>query len=389
MGPVKADQSAEMAVLGSVAMLGEKCLPLLHQQGLRSEHFYFYQPIWEKVLAAAAVGPVDHVIVPELEIHAGMVPTLTNLDGYARQVINKARWRQVEHASYILKEASEDEDETALAEAERMLTRPADSNRVYTRSRLQDVMRDRLKAKKVAGWKLPLLNARVRPGTVWLWGGHTSHGKSVWLDQCAREFHEQGARIWTWLNEMTAEERVCRHVAADTGIALERIEENDLTPDEQEDVIAAMARMPFEIVECPGWSVEEIARDIRMRKLDVAMIDIIHKIPYETERDLGRISRALGDAAKLAGCVIMATVHLNRGRIQEAVRPVPTLSDIKGASSFEQDADVIGFVWREDDSTTGRPGENGLITISKFRQGKPGGREVWLQGNVATFHGRL
>jgi replicative DNA helicase len=117
----------------------------------------------------------------------------------------------------------------------------------------------------------------------------------------------------------------------------------------------------------------------------VAIIDILHRIPYRDERDLARISQLLGDTAKLARCVVLATVHLNRGRIVGAARPQPTLADIKGASAFEQDADVVGMVWRQDDEVSGRPQNHGLIYTLKQRMDVPGGVPVIFDGSRATF----
>jgi replicative DNA helicase len=380
------DREAEQAILGTVAMVGEKILPLLHQAGLRADHFYAYENVWSDVLAAADQGvPVDTVTVPALAPYAGSVPAIGNVEAYARRVIEKARWRNLQTAGYLLQEAALDEDDRRVAEAERLLIAPQESNRVFTRERLQGLMMDRLDGQALPGWEMPFFRQRLMPGTVWLWGGWTSHGKTVWVDQIARSLHEQGARVWAWLNEMSAEERLCRHASATTGIDLERVQENRLTDAEKARVVTAMKTIPFEIVECPGWSGEEIARDLRVRHADVSIIDILHRVPYENERDLSRISRVLGDAAKLANTVILATVHLNRGRIIAPARPQPTLADIKGASAFEQDADGVGMVWRQDDDVTGRPTNIGQIYSLKVRQGKPSGVSVVFDGERARF----
>lgn len=388
MAGLIADLNAELAVLGAVAMIGPPIIPGFLDTGLKEEHFYksVHGNVWMECLAAFDRGdPIDTITIPTLSNYAGPVPDIANATTYARRVVDKALWRQRQRAGFILSQAAEDEDEAGVAEAERLLISPRDSKNSFTRVQLGDVMLDRLDRTTSGGWEIPFLDARMYPGTVWLWGGWTSHGKTVWVDQIARSLREQGAAVWAWLNEMTAEERIVRHVSSRTGFDLERVQDNDLTDVEKASIVPHLKSIPFGVTECPGWTAEAICRDIRVRRPDVAIIDILHRVPYENERDLARISRLLGDTAKLAGCAIMATVHLNRGRIQTPDRPQPTLSDIKGASAFEQDADVVGMVWRKDDPASGRPTDDGMIYFLKARQFKPHGTEVFFRGGRAEF----
>lgn len=380
------DVAAERAVLDSVGFLGGNALILLHQIGLREDHFYYCAPAFRAALDVHDRGePVDYITVPALAEFAGLGHA-TQLEAHAKRVMHVARWRNVHRAGLVLMEAVGTEDEEGLAYADSLLQRSEHGDNVWTRDRLGDLMLERLERKATPGWEMPLgIRKRLQRGNVWLVGAWTSHGKTVFVDQIARCVNDQGAKVWAYINEMTAEERICRHAASVTGIDLQRIEENDLAAQEKTDVALAMRSVPFAIVECPGWSAEEIARDFRARKADVVVIDILHEIPYDTERDLGRIMRTLTAAAKLAGVAVVATVHLNRNRIQSAARPVPTMGDIKGASAFEQGADVVVMVWREDDDVTGKPKDNGLITLLKIRQGKPEGVPVLLRGSIATF----
>lgn len=384
---------AEEAVLGAV-MLADTCLPLIFQVGLRPEHFSHgpYADLFAQMCRLHDEGTtIDPVTLPAGEKFSGSVPLLGNIEQYAKEIIEASRWHDILMAAYRLREAAETGDEQAVMEAEQLLIRPDQTSRVYSRDRLQDLMVERLEREKAGGWKIPFFSKRLAIGNLWLFGGWTSHGKSVWLDQIARYLFDQGAIVVAYLNEMTAEERICRHAASQTGISLERIEVNDLTALEKAEVARSMRNVPFQIVECAGWTAEEIARDLRVRKADVTLIDILHEIPYETERDLGRIMRTFTTAAKMAGTAIIATVHLNRGRMQVAAPPPPVMSDIKGASAFEQGADVMGMVYVECDEITGRPkvdpdGKSpGLISLLKVRQGKTGGVSVLRNGPLAQF----
>lgn len=383
-----ADHAAEEAVLGGILLTG-RIPPSVHDTGLRAAHFHLtkHQGVYDRMLQLDTAGQnIDTLTVKHCDWLAGAVPNLGSLPNYARTIVDKARLRDYIKAAHKLQEIAESGDETRLSEVDALLSQSrAEDSSVYDRRRLAEVMLERLKAAEIPGWRLPFFDRKVRPRTVWLWGGWTSHGKTVWTDQCAEEFHGQGAKVWMWLNEMTAEERVIRFASAKTGIDVERVEENTLTDAERDAIVTAMDAIPFEIVECNGWYVEEICRDIRLRKPDVAVIDILHRIPYRDERDLAHISQVLGDTAKLAGCVVWATVHLNEKMVTGAARPQPTLGTIKGASALKQDADVVGMVFRDDDPVTGRPTDKAQIYSLKTRMMKAFGKAMWFDGGHARF----
>lgn len=380
---------AEAAVLGTVA-LAPDTLPKFMDLGLRAGHFVWPTAghAFRDCLVAYDQGkPVDEITVPALIGFTGGVPNLANWREYGRMVMDEARWREIRAAGEKFMKASDQHDELLLEEAERMLQIDYEGAGAFTKERLAELMYDRMeKGPDTTGYLYPLFEKlRLRRRTVHLWGGHTSHGKTLWVDQCAREFAPQGARIVLYLNEMTAEERMCRWATTVTGIPFERIEDNDLTDVEKAEVVRAFKLIPFEIVECHGWREEAICRDIRIRKPDVAIVDILHEIPYREERDLADIMRSFTTTAKVADVAILATVHLNRGRQEGAARPRPVMGDIKGASAFEQGADLVGMVWREDNKITGRPTLEGMIFTLKYRQGKLSTVDVRLEAQRAEF----
>jgi len=151
-------------------------------------------------------------------------------------------------------------------------------------------------------------------------------------------------------------------------------------------VLDASEQIPWGMTDAAGWSAEEIARHIRFHDWDLVGVDILHLIDHTEEKDLNRISRHLNQVAKIANCALVATVHLNRGRSLQTVRPRPVVTDIKGSSSFEQQADMVLFVHREQDHN-GEPTDDGHgeIFIAKGRNTRLGGVEVWLNPNTMQF----
>jgi replicative DNA helicase len=125
---------------------------------------------------------------------------------------------------------------------------------------------------------------------------------------------------------------------------------------------------------------------MRYHDFDFVGVDILHLIDHTEEKDLNRISRVLNQASKIAQVALVATVHLNRGRSLQAVRPRPVVTDIKGSSSFEQQADMVMFVHREQD-VHGEPTDDGKaeLFIAKGRNTRLGGVDVWLNPNTMRF----
>lgn len=393
---------AEVAVVGALLM-GGGMVPAVIDTGLLAEHFYSEADgdAYRAILALHDEGKgVDPLLLGQaLGISTGMVEgryfpvvSLGNAARYATTIVDLARWRQRLAAGREIQRAAETQDEQLFAVAEASLLAPSRRESVFDKQRLRALLLDRIEGQPVERFPLPfsalsrLLAGGLRRGGVTLIGGWTSHGKTVFLDQVSTYVAEHSAaRVWAWINEMSPEERGTRMLAQMADLPLERIEASELNEKEKARAIYALDHLPFEIVACPGWSVEAITRDIRVRTPDLACVDILHKIPHRETADLAHISRALGDCAKIADCHILVTVHLNRGRIVTAARPQPTLADLKGASALEQDADNVIFVWREDDAETGLPTNVGQIYVAKARQGRPGGIAVTFDGTHARF----
>jgi replicative DNA helicase len=394
------DLDAEGAVIGACLMAGS-IPPSVVDTGLHPAHFYSSTNAnaWQKILALYDQGePVDDVTLgSRLGLSPGEVSgrylPVVNISGaasHAELVKDVSRWRDRLHAAYRIQEAVQNQDEDLFAAAESSLIRVEDGDHVYGPERLGSILHDRLEAGEVETFPLPfarlneLLSGGLRRGQVTLVGGWTSHGKSVFVDQVAAGVARFGT-VWAWINEMAPEERGGRMLSAMSGVSLDRIERAVLSPAELSRVVPALNALPFGVVAVPGWSVEAICRDIRVRRPDLAVLDIIHEIPHRDHSDLGHIMRVLAATAKLGNVHILATVHLNRGRLQAAARPQPTLADLKGASSLEQAADNVLFVWREDDEDTGLPGTDGQVYVAKARQGRTGGVSVTFDGDHSRF----
>ncbi|WP_318614370.1 replicative DNA helicase [Sporosarcina sp. YIM B06819] len=101
---------------------------------------------------------------------------------------------------------------------------------------------------------------------------------------------------------------------------------------------------------------------------------------------IGQISNELKQLAKEFNCPVVCLSQLNRGvEIRDNKRPV--MSDLRDSGNIEQDADVIGFLYRDDyyNIDTDRPGLL-EIHIAKHRNGPTGTTTIGYVKETGILH---
>lgn len=413
---------AEESVLGAV-MLSDRCLgPLVSEEGLRPEHFYrpSHQVIFAAMVAIADNGNgVDRLTViehlrscgtldgiggeAEVDGLTGGVPAVGNVRQYGRAVIESAAWRRRLTASYEIQSAVESRDEPAYQTAEQRLTLPPEHGvqRSFDRVELGTAVLALLEGGEIETfpWPFHQFNEMTRGGMrrrqVTFISGPTRHGKSVMLDMTLQSAAVNPAtRVGLFVNEMSAEERALRVVARTAPLSYTKLELvsaglADLESPEMDAVMGALNRLPFDVVECAGWSAADICREARRRRLDVVGFDIIQRLPHINQSRVAELedaSNMFDRLAKEGGCHVLICGHINRARAgQTATVPFPTLGDIRDCAAFAHDADNVLFVWREQDEETGDPLDHGQIRFAKLRNGQPGGIRTDFVGDFQEF----
>ena len=107
---------------------------------------------------------------------------------------------------------------------------------------------------------------------------------------------------------------------------------------------------------------------------------------YNRTETIGQISNDLKQMAKEFDCPVVCLSQLNRGvEIRDDKRPV--MSDLRDSGNIEQDADVIGFLYRDDyyNKETDRPGLL-EINIAKHRNGPTGTTTVGYVKETGILH---
>lgn len=322
--------------------------------------------------------------------HANPVP-------FAEKVIRRSEWRRLSVASSTLADAVKQGDEVKLAEAREQLT----SNAFHRRSMLTPTdLKARLEQimEGAAEKEFPFPFRRLNDLTAGGLGrkehhaiaGHSSHGKSVWCDQLLRYWGGQ-FRVHLYTNEMNEDSRLIRQVNTDQSVTFADILKGNLS-DSQKASLRKRAglNLVFGITDATGWTAREISNDIRLNRWDVAAVDMLHNVAPEAsdstqEQTLTNASRILTETARQANCLVVSVSHLNEARNMGAVKPRPTLGDIRGSGMIKNSADSVAFVWREQESSRGLPEPEGEITLAKVRNGLPGWIDVRLDARSLEF----
>jgi replicative DNA helicase len=319
-----------------------------------------------------------------------------NVRAHAVIVADLARWRGRQEAGFKILEGVKNRDVGLVGEAEGLLTRQvAHQDSEFNRTALMAVARGLAVDGGGESFRYPFeeLNrftaGGMRRGEFLLIAGHESHGKTVFLDQTLDHLYGQGTRTQLYLTEMTIPERVARTMSRSTGISFERIMEQRMSEAEAARYEAGIENaIKVGMTDATGWTVDEIAADIRAKRWDVAAIDTVHDIPHEDTRDLERIARTLATTSRQARCVMIGVAHVNRARVKQAQAPRPTRGDILGSGQFAKSANTVCFVHRAE-TKKGIPTLDGWVFFSKVRNGRLGEVEVTLNPSRYRFEKRL
>ncbi|ALM51594.1 replicative DNA helicase [Halomonas huangheensis] len=125
--------------------------------------------------------------------------------------------------------------------------------------------------------------------------------------------------------------------------------------------------------------------------ISLVMIDYLQlmQIPGFSENrtgEISEISRSLKGLAKEFGCPVVALSQLNRS-LEQRPNKRPVMSDLRESGAIEQDADLIGFVYRDEVYNPDNPDNQGLaeFIIGKQRNGPIGTVHMAFIGKYTRF----
>ena len=206
--------------------------------------------------------------------------------------------------------------------------------------------------------------------------------------------------------EMPTEQLVIRMISSFGRIDSSKLRDGDMTEVDWNSfnhAVRAFEENTILIDETPSITPTEIRAKCRRLKrqypdLGLVMVDYlqlmtVHGKAENRVQEISEISRSLKSLAKEINVPVIAISQLNRGvesRTKTGKGRMPQMADLRESGSIEQDADIIGFIYRDelyhDDAYT-NPEEVGKadLRISKHRNGATGNIKLAFIGQYARF----
>lgn len=189
--------------------------------------------------------------------------------------------------------------------------------------------------------------------------------------------------------EMSSVQLVKRLISSESRISAEKLRKGKLEDHEFQQLytrITKLSTAPIYIDDTPGLSVFDLRAKCRRLKMqyDIQMVIIDYlqlmsagggKGGGNREQEISTISRSIKEIAKELNIPIIALSQLSRSVETRGGDKRPILSDLRESGAIEQDADIVGFLYRpeyyglmqdEDGSSNQGVGE---VIIAKHRNG--------------------
>jgi replicative DNA helicase len=218
-----------------------------------------------------------------------------------------------------------------------------------------------------------------------------SVGKTAFVLSMALNAAKQGYPVAVFSLEMSTLQMAQRVISIESQISGTNIRDGNLTDDEMKRLHYTLqkdADLKLFIDDTPQLNIFELRAKCRRLKMqhDIKMVVVDYlqlmtaggdsKAKGTRDLEVGAISRAMKSIAKELNIPVIALSQLNRSIEGRKGDKRPQLSDLRESGSIEQDADIVGFIYRPDMSNLDDSGElnKGPIVpaelmISKHRNG--------------------
>ena len=245
---------------------------------------------------------------------------------------------------------------------------------------------------------LDQLTSGLQPGQLIILAARPAMGKSTLVTNMITNVaagQRKPAAIFSL--EMGQMEIVQRMLSAEAKLDSDRLRTGKLRHDDWPKLSKAMGKLseaPLFIDDTPGITMMEIrskCRRIAQRHgLSLIVVDYLqlmesHKKSDGRVQEVAEFSRGLKVLAKEIGCPVIALSQLSR-KPEERTDRRPMLSDLRESGAIEQDADIVGFIYRDEvyNPDTEAKGEAELI-IAKHRAGRLATVRLSFLGHHSRF----
>lgn len=240
----------------------------------------------------------------------------------------------------------------------------------------------------------------LQPEELIVIGARPSMGKSsIFLNiACHIAKNNTDKKVLIFSLEMSKKQLVQRMQSSIGKVELTKIREiKNLTQEEWDRIAMAsgeISRLPILINDESLMSIEELCsiakKELKKGGVSAIFIDYLGKLRYDgkyqnEEIKISRITNMTKDLAKKLNCPVVLLSQLNRS-LENRPEKRPIMSDLKGSGAIEADADLIIFIYRDEqyfeDSEDKGVAE---LLIRKNRSGETGVVRLAFQGKYTKF----
>jgi replicative DNA helicase len=333
------------------------------------------------------------------------LPRISNVDAYVHIVHDKSILRRIIFTSQKLIDRcmlGQDEPEEILGGAEESLLKISDFGIKATLSSPRQIIDEfdgglnalldpssRLKGLSSGFIKLDEMTGGLNPGELFILAARPSMGKTAMALNIAQHVvtSKDPKPVAVFSLEMTKESLLTRMLCAAARVDGQKFRAGYLGKEERRrlsSAATALSAAPLFIDDTSGANLMDIHAKLRRLKADqhglgLVIIDYLQLMSgrgrFENRnQEISTLSRGLKLLAKELEVPMMVLSQLSRApEVRQGDRR-PQLSDLRDSGSIEQDADLVGFIFREEVYKPERQDLRGVaeLMVAKQRNGPTG-----------------
>ncbi|MCS5635878.1 MAG: replicative DNA helicase [Myxococcota bacterium] len=248
--------------------------------------------------------------------------------------------------------------------------------------------------------KLDQITGGLQRGDLFILAARPSMGKTALALNLARNAAvDGGKKVAVFSLEMNTRALVMRMLSSEAQVDFSNVRSGLITPEAHGRLMSAATKLSeagIWIDDSSSPSVLEIRSKSRRiwsehGGLDLVVVDYLQLAggsgrASSREQEIAEISRGLKGLAKELDVPVLALSQTNRGPEGRREDKRPMLSDLRESGAIEQDADVIGFIYRDVVYNRDTEHENlAELIIAKQRNGPTGTIRLEFEGRYAQF----
>jgi replicative DNA helicase len=331
------------------------------------------------------------------------LPRIANLDSYIRIVKDKSILRRIIFASQHMMNrcmAGEEQPDEILAGAEETLLKLGDARVKAGLLNPQQILETyegglnafldpskRLKGISSGFTKFDEMTGGLHGGDLFILAGRPSMGKTALALNVAQHVAmKMKQTVAVFSLEMSKESLLTRMLCAAARVDSQRFRAGYLNQEERRRLNLALHELveaPLYIDDTAGLHLMDMHAKLRRlqaeRKLGLVIVDYLQLMTgrgrFENRnQEVSALSRGMKLLAKELNLPMMVLSQLSRAVENRQGDHRPQLSDLRESGSLEQDADVVGFVFRDEVYHKDREDLRGMaeLIIAKQRNGPIG-----------------